>query len=43
MPESVKAAFVEDVFCKEGGMELEEAKALIRRMENGGQLQTETW
>ncbi|CAH0697016.1 unnamed protein product [Spodoptera exigua] len=43
MPDNVKEAFVEDVLSKTGGQTLEEARAMLKEMENSGRFQIEAW
>ncbi|CAH2234734.1 jg20961 [Pararge aegeria aegeria] len=43
MPDNVREAFIEDVFSKEGKLDLDQAKAMLASIERDGRLQVETW
>ncbi|KAJ0170759.1 hypothetical protein K1T71_013531 [Dendrolimus kikuchii] len=43
MPDNVKDAFIEDVFSKVGGLSTDDAKSMIKMMDEIGRLQVETW
>ncbi|XP_072933839.1 NADPH-dependent diflavin oxidoreductase 1 [Epargyreus clarus] len=43
MPDNVKDAFIEDVFCKTGGLSIEASKALLEDLEKSNRYQAETW
>lgn len=43
MPDNVKDAFIEDVISKEGGFSIEDAKSMMRKMDEVGRLQVEAW
>ncbi|CAG5020982.1 unnamed protein product [Parnassius apollo] len=43
MPDNVRDAFIEDVFNKTGGLSLGDSREMLRKMEQTGKLQLETW
>ncbi|KAJ8715777.1 hypothetical protein PYW07_010259 [Mythimna separata] len=43
MPDNVRDAFIEDVLSKTGGHSVEEAKSMLKDMEDTGRLQVEAW
>lgn len=43
MPDNVRDAFIEDVISKTGGYSMDDAKSMLKKMENGGRFQVEAW
>lgn len=43
MPDNVRDAFVEDVFCKIGGLSKLDGKNMLQELENCDRMQVETW